>query len=1324
MTVTAQLSATSASAVTVPFSITGTATNGTDFTITASPITIAAGNTTGSATVTITGDATVEPNETVILTMGTPTNATQGATTVHTATITNDDVAVPTVQWTAASQASANESGTMTVTAQLSATSASAVTVPFTVTGTATSGTDYTITASPITIAAGNTTGSATITITADATVEPDETVILTMGTPTNATQGATTVHTATITNDDAAIPTVQFTTASQASAAETGTMTVTAQLSATSASAVTVPFTLTGTATNGTDYTITASPITIAAGNTTGTATITITADATIEPNETVILTMGTPTNATQGATTVHTATITNDDAAGTTVQWTSASQLSAAESGTMTVTAQLSQTSASTVTVPFTISGTATNGTDYTITASPISITAGNTTGSATITITTDVAIESNETVILTMGTPTNATASGTTVHTASIRDDDATFNSPLMHNANNTASTRWGGTWGNNKDCTWCHTSGSTNVKQVALNVTKLDGNLRPVYFQRMTTTVTASRVGIFGDDSRTYDVNASRNVCEVCHHQTQYHQYSSSKIADKTHYNRKDCISCHSHDKAFKASCGSCHLATPTSGSHPFHAVTKSMDCATCHFNSVGAGATHNEVPSKNSLGFMINNTNVPGWSANSAAGTFNSYSGANTNSSQANTAVPGVGVGSCNVYCHGNWPNSGGTTNARWTGGPSQAACGTCHGATNALPPLSNAHAQHAGTAAGQYSLACASCHGTLSTAHINGTVVVTLAEGTYSRATGLASPAAATAANCSNTYCHSNGTNLVTPVANTSPNWGTTITTCGVCHATPMNTGSHAKHITTYGYTCDYCHAKTASNNTTIISQARHANRFYNVSANTTKTNAFTISAGNQCSNTYCHSNGRNLITPAANTSVAWGGTAGCTSCHVTLTSAHDGHVNSSALTCDTCHTKVVSNSTTISSYPRHANKFINVSANTAKTPGFTFTFVAGGASTCSNTRCHGGRTETWSNVSTNDKCTTCHGATTTVAITAANRDLAAPPMNVAGVTGTLTGTGQVSSDPKVGAHQTHLKFSNGLSEVGTIDDRCMTCHGILPTNGVHANATALPAFTGLATHNGTMSPAPSFTTPNCSNTYCHNPAGTGGSLNALNAGTGIIPVWTNAAYIADAPLKTQNNCNKCHKSPGDAGFTSGTDHSAMTIAATSCTGCHEHDGGIGGTAGRKHMDGVLWGGGNCDSCHDYDTVGAVANVGGYWGKSAKSTPNGYGAHAQHINYIKTRLGIVTALNAVNQTYGAVGSQNRQVCGSCHTVNNGATDHTTDNSSARSIYPVGHPYLLGAATLVFGPGGTLPAYNTSTKTCSNLSCHYFTTPSW
>ncbi len=83
MTVTAQLSAVASQDVTVPFSVSGTSTasDPTDYTITASPLTITAGTTTADITLTVVDDALVEGDETVVVDMGTPTNATTGVTT-------------------------------------------------------------------------------------------------------------------------------------------------------------------------------------------------------------------------------------------------------------------------------------------------------------------------------------------------------------------------------------------------------------------------------------------------------------------------------------------------------------------------------------------------------------------------------------------------------------------------------------------------------------------------------------------------------------------------------------------------------------------------------------------------------------------------------------------------------------------------------------------------------------------------------------------------------------------------------------------------------------------------------------------------------------------------------------------------------------------------------------------------------------------------------------------------------------------------------------------------------------------------------------------
>ena len=83
--------------LTVNYSVAGTATNGTDYTgiaTSGTPKTVAfsAGSATAAVIVNPTADATVEPNETVVLKLATGTGYTVGTTTAVTGTITNDDV--------------------------------------------------------------------------------------------------------------------------------------------------------------------------------------------------------------------------------------------------------------------------------------------------------------------------------------------------------------------------------------------------------------------------------------------------------------------------------------------------------------------------------------------------------------------------------------------------------------------------------------------------------------------------------------------------------------------------------------------------------------------------------------------------------------------------------------------------------------------------------------------------------------------------------------------------------------------------------------------------------------------------------------------------------------------------------------------------------------------------------------------------------------------------------------------------------------------------------------------------------------------------------
>jgi chitinase len=86
------LSKASTSSVTVGYSTTnGTATAGQDYTAASGTLTFAPGVTAQTIKVNVTGDTTVEPNETFTVTLANPSGTTL-ATATATATITNDDV--------------------------------------------------------------------------------------------------------------------------------------------------------------------------------------------------------------------------------------------------------------------------------------------------------------------------------------------------------------------------------------------------------------------------------------------------------------------------------------------------------------------------------------------------------------------------------------------------------------------------------------------------------------------------------------------------------------------------------------------------------------------------------------------------------------------------------------------------------------------------------------------------------------------------------------------------------------------------------------------------------------------------------------------------------------------------------------------------------------------------------------------------------------------------------------------------------------------------------------------------------------------------------
>lgn len=218
------LSASTKQVTTIPYTVGGTASNsggGIDHTLSDGQITIQAGERIGYINFNIVNDTDgAEPLiESIIITLGAPTNATLGATTIHTMSLMDND------QGTCASNPTVNFSVNKSVVQESPATattpvnvkiviqqcSQSTVTIPYTISGTATilptANNDHTLQDANAVIASGSVSAPTTVNISFnivnDSIIEPDETIIITMGVITNGTAGATSVHTVTIKDDD-----------------------------------------------------------------------------------------------------------------------------------------------------------------------------------------------------------------------------------------------------------------------------------------------------------------------------------------------------------------------------------------------------------------------------------------------------------------------------------------------------------------------------------------------------------------------------------------------------------------------------------------------------------------------------------------------------------------------------------------------------------------------------------------------------------------------------------------------------------------------------------------------------------------------------------------------------------------------------------------------------------------------------------------------------------------------------------------------------------------------------------------------------------------
>ncbi|GJM28772.1 MAG: hypothetical protein DHS20C17_14070 [Cyclobacteriaceae bacterium] len=322
------------------------------------------------------------------------------------------------VDFSLASQSDTESVSSFTLTVQLDAVSLSNIDIPFTVSGSATEGVadDFTITASPVTIPAGQLSVDIIITVNDDSETESDETVIVTLGTPSLGTLGTITEHTATI-NDNDTPPVVTIVSPADLTEVIEGTN-----------------VTFEGTADDAEDGDLTAnlswdSDLTGNIGNAGGPFDV---GDLSVGSH--VITASVSDLSGLTGSASV-TVTINAQTSA-----FTTASQNDLESVGTLLATIELAGTTDVDIDVPFTISGTATEGVanDFTVSASPLTIPAGQLSADIIITVNDDSETESDETVVVTLGVPSLGTLGTITEHTATINDNDTpptvTITSPV--------------------------------------------------------------------------------------------------------------------------------------------------------------------------------------------------------------------------------------------------------------------------------------------------------------------------------------------------------------------------------------------------------------------------------------------------------------------------------------------------------------------------------------------------------------------------------------------------------------------------------------------------------------------------------------------------------------------------------------------------------------------------------------------------------------------------------------------------------------------------------------------------------------------------
>jgi predicted CxxxxCH...CXXCH cytochrome family protein len=634
-------------------------------------------------------------------------------------------------------------------------------------------------------------------------------------------------------------------------------------------------------------------------------------------------------------------------------------------------------------------------------------------------------------------------------------------------------------------------------------------------------------------------------------------------------------------------------------------------------------------------------------------------------------------------------------------------------CSQCHG----YPPpqkavqltlyttseTATAHRTHsAGLAAAsnrdttKYAYDCIECHysGMDSDRHAKGTPkdVFNPAVGPISMTLGSNPTYDANARTCNTTYCHSNGGPAdATPIYRPSPDWKNGKTNCTSCHDTGSSlvTGSHAKHVTV-GYTCNQCHKTTVNGTNVIIGRSLHANGTKNLSF--VVTGSFN-KVGNQvtCTNT-CHYNAYT----GANAQAIWGDAASgaCGTCHQTFTStgniatnAHAQHLvaGTGAVgpelgytinACQVCHN--------YSTTTNHVNGSKDLNGSCAA--------------------CHPNGTTVWSN-SDSVTCRSCHiGNPSVINLTSMGFGIyTAPTMNNFTTLGHGQSFGTIGKIDCNGCHDgssRHIRTATNHRLTGTEQSICSSCHN---QDWVVNSVVRTAKVTKTHVRFGETAESP---TEACS--ACHDPHGSSNkrmvkakiTFHAMSAPYSVA--FTNATSgFVQTVYPYRGLCQICHTltghfKRGQAPDTHGTGENRK------CLKCHLHQ-----PDDSKSQMAFAPANGDCNSCHGYPPAKSMVGLG---------VQNNYST-ALIDTYADSYAGGGAHTVAGHVPKNATSKALNGNCTNCH------SQFPTNHYANGSIVVQANVQVVIDPKFTFQPG-IAPAYNKTTNTCSNVSCHYAPTPTW